>query len=65
MEHDLLGKPVSIFPDHALGEAVMRVRTHALASVIAGFVFVAGGTVAQALDHLKLAAGQCGNWDSS
>ena len=43
----------------------MRVRTHALASVIAGFVFVAGGTVAQALDHLKLAVGQCGNWDSS
>jgi hypothetical protein len=43
----------------------MRVRTHALASVIAGCVFVAGGTVAQALDHLKLAVGQCGNWDSS
>jgi hypothetical protein len=43
----------------------MRVRTHALALVIAGFVFVAGGTVAQALDHLKLAVGQCGNWASS
>jgi NitT/TauT family transport system substrate-binding protein len=43
----------------------MRVRTHALALVIAGFVSIAGGAVAQALDHLKLAVGQCGNWDSS
>jgi NitT/TauT family transport system substrate-binding protein len=43
----------------------MRARTHALVLVIAGFVFVAGSTVAQALDHLKLAVGQCGNWDSS
>jgi NitT/TauT family transport system substrate-binding protein len=43
----------------------MRSRVHALALVFAGFASIAGGTVAQALDHLKLAVGQCGNWDSS
>jgi NitT/TauT family transport system substrate-binding protein len=43
----------------------MRVCTHALALVFAGFAAIAGSTVAQALDHLKLAVGQCGNWDSS
>jgi ABC-type nitrate/sulfonate/bicarbonate transport system substrate-binding protein len=36
-----------------------------LALVFAGFAAIAGSTVAQALDHLKLAVGQCGNWDSS
>src|ERR1700737_4222189 len=74
MEHDLFGKPVSIlgssprtgfFRIMLWGRAVMRVRTHVLAFVVAGFASIAGGTVAQALDHLKLAVGQCGNWDSS
>lgn len=43
----------------------MCARTRALALVIAGFASIVGGTVAQALDHLKLAVGQCGNWDLS
>ena len=43
----------------------MRARTRALAVLIAGFASIVGGTVAQALDHLKIAVGQCGNWDSS
>ncbi len=43
----------------------MRVCTHALALVFAGVASIAGSTIAQALDHLKLAVGQCGNWDSS
>jgi NitT/TauT family transport system substrate-binding protein len=43
----------------------MRARTRALALVIAGLASIVGSTVAQALDHLKLAVGQCGNWDSS
>lgn len=43
----------------------MRARTRALALVVAGLASIVGGTVAQALDHLKLAVGQCGNWDSS
>ena len=43
----------------------MRARTRALAFLIAGFASIVGGTVAQALDHLKLAVGQCGNSDSS
>ena len=43
----------------------MRVRTHALAVAIAAFVPVASGNGAHAADHLKLAVGQCGNWDSS
>jgi len=43
----------------------MRVCTHASAFVFAGVAAIAGSTVAHALDHLKLAVGQCGNWDSS